>query len=496
MKSFKEEHIKLIFGLKVKQLRSRKKLSLQDLSKLSGLSISYLNEIEKGKKYPKTDKIIQISGALGVSYEKLISTKLDRELAPIAQILDSEIFKELPLDLFGLDLTRLVEIISNAPLKVNAFISTIIELARNYDLGQNEFYYAALRSLQESTENYFQDLENYAYECRKQYNFLKTKKVNSEYLISILEDSYAYEVKSLQNKSVFRPIRYLYKKKEQGHEIFLNPELTESQKCFVLSKELGYQFMNIEDRPNIAPILSATSFEMVFNNFKSSYFASSLLIDQKLLVGDLKKIVVNKKWNSREFLKIMQNFTDSPEMFMHRLTNILPKYFGIKSLFFLRFENKHKTNYYRLTKELHLSKLHNPHGNGLEEHYCRRWISIKVLKEMEQLRSKNDQVNPILRTQISNYHDSDNEYFLIAIARAKNRIPNTNSSIGIGFQVTSELKKKLRFWNDPSIPKITVNETCERCPIEDCKERAQKPTILIQQEKLNTLKTEIEKIIS
>ena len=48
---------KIIFGLKVKQLRTELKLSFEDLSKKSGISMSYLNEIEKGKKYPKADKI-------------------------------------------------------------------------------------------------------------------------------------------------------------------------------------------------------------------------------------------------------------------------------------------------------------------------------------------------------------------------------------------------------------------------------------------------------
>ena len=53
-----EDYIKLIFGLKLKQIRTDRSLSLFGLSKLSGLSKSYLNEIENGKKYPKTDKIL------------------------------------------------------------------------------------------------------------------------------------------------------------------------------------------------------------------------------------------------------------------------------------------------------------------------------------------------------------------------------------------------------------------------------------------------------
>ena len=68
-----EEYIKLIFGLKLKQIRGRKNLSLFGLSKLTGLSKSYLNEIEKGKKYPKTDKIALLAEKLEIPYDNLVS---------------------------------------------------------------------------------------------------------------------------------------------------------------------------------------------------------------------------------------------------------------------------------------------------------------------------------------------------------------------------------------------------------------------------------------
>ena len=55
----KEDYIKLIFGLKLKQVRSDSGLSLYGLAKKTGLSKSYLNEIEKGKKYPKPDRSYQ-----------------------------------------------------------------------------------------------------------------------------------------------------------------------------------------------------------------------------------------------------------------------------------------------------------------------------------------------------------------------------------------------------------------------------------------------------
>lgn len=154
-----EDYIKLIFGLKIKQIRTAKDLSLFKLSKITGLSKSYLNEIEKGKKYPKTDKIILLAEAFDVPYDELVSLKLDKNLAPVAEILQSNLLQEIPLELFGIEERDLIEIISNAPMKVNAFISTLIEIGNNYNLTRESFFLASLRSFQEANDNYFPEIE-------------------------------------------------------------------------------------------------------------------------------------------------------------------------------------------------------------------------------------------------------------------------------------------------------------------------------------------------
>ena len=164
-----EEYIKLIFGLKLKQVRTAKDLSLFKLSKLTGLSKSYLNEIEKGKKYPKTDKIILLAEALEIPYDEIVSLKLDKNLAPVAEILQSNLLQEIPLELFGIEERDLIEIISNAPMKVNAFISTLIEIGNNYNLTKESFYLASLRSFQEANDNYFPEIEKSAKSFLQEY---------------------------------------------------------------------------------------------------------------------------------------------------------------------------------------------------------------------------------------------------------------------------------------------------------------------------------------
>ena len=45
-------------------LRQEKGFGLKQLAALTGLSASYINEIEKGKKYPKAEKIMMLAEGL------------------------------------------------------------------------------------------------------------------------------------------------------------------------------------------------------------------------------------------------------------------------------------------------------------------------------------------------------------------------------------------------------------------------------------------------
>jgi transcriptional regulator with XRE-family HTH domain len=166
-----EEAIKLIFGLKLRQHRMARKLTSTEFAERAGISLSYLNEIEKGKKYPGMEKMTMLAAALELPYDRLVSLKLDRQLAPVGDILQSKILDELPLDLFGIDKGKLIEIIASAPLKVSAFISAISHIAQTYALTQEGFYFAMLRSYQEMHDAYFEEIEKEALRFRNEFEF-------------------------------------------------------------------------------------------------------------------------------------------------------------------------------------------------------------------------------------------------------------------------------------------------------------------------------------
>ena len=95
----KKNVLKFILGLKIRQLRARRKLSLKDLADRSALSSSYLNEIENGKKYPKVEKLACIAEALDIPFEELISFKTGRNLHPLLSFLEGEMVGKVPLEL-------------------------------------------------------------------------------------------------------------------------------------------------------------------------------------------------------------------------------------------------------------------------------------------------------------------------------------------------------------------------------------------------------------
>ena len=465
-----EEYIRLIFGLKLKQIRNDKGLSLFGLAKITGLSKSYLNEIENGKKYPKRDKIIVLAEKLETTYDHMVSLKLDKNLAPIGEILQSRILKEIPLDIFGIKESDLVAIIAEAPIKVNSFISTLFEIARHYNLSKENFFLAALRSYQEAHNNYFENIENDVERFAKNYSVDLSKRLQVKDLEDILIQEYGYTInneelsehKELTNlRSVFVP---------KTKTLLVSKTADDPQRMFIYAKEIGYNFLNITDRLYTFSWIKFDSFDQVLNNFIASYFAGALIIPRKLLVKEVKEFFDSPVLIPEDFQNLMAKFTDSPETFYQRLTNILPKDFNLKNLFFLRFTYKPKHNYFQLTKELHITNLQEPYANENNEHYCRRWITLKTLSEIP-----NSNKNHLFEAQISSYNFTDNQYLVLASATKDPFKNGYYRSIGLGILISNHAHSRINFLNDTNLNKREVGVTCESCSITNCNERAAPP---------------------
>lgn len=474
-----QEYIKLIFGLKLKQIRTEKNLSLFGLSKISGLSKSYLNEIEKGKKYPKPDKIAVLAEKLDVPYDQLVSLKLDKNLAPIGELLQSQILKEIPLDLFGVKESDLIDIVSNAPAKVNAFISTIIEIAQHYNFTRESFFLASLRSYQEANNNYFDDLEQQVLNFSKAYQVDLTKPITSKDLEEILIEEYGYVINEdeLTKFEVLENLRTVFVPKSKT--LLLSSHINEAQRTFIYAKEIAYNFLAIEDRLYTFPWIKFDSFDQVLNNFYASYFAGALIIPKEKLTAQLQVLFEQQTFDESFFLNMVEAVNASPESLYQRLTNILPKAFKLNDLFFLRFIYKTDKQEFDLQKELHLSHQHSPRANETNEHYCRRWVSLRVLEDISKSK-KGHQFD----MQISNYGDDKAKYFVLSSATKDPFKENQYRSISVGLQINKQLERKLNFLSDTAIKTYDVGVTCERCSVQNCELR-QMPAVILDKKAKN-----------
>jgi len=474
-----EDYIKLIFGLKLKQIRTDKELSLFGLAKLSGLSKSYLNEIENGKKYPKPDKIALLSEKLDVPYDQMVSLKLDKNLAPIGDLLQSKILKEIPLELFGIKESTLIDIVANAPAKVNAFISTIIEITQHYNFSSESFYLASLRSFQEANNNYFKDLEHSVLQFTKAYHLDLNEKITSKDLEEILVEEYGYTIKKdeLSKYEALGSLRSVFVPKTKT--LLLTNEVDEAQRTFIYAKELAYNFLETKERLFTFPWIKFNTFDQVLNNFYASYFAGALLISNAKIVEYLTVLFEKDTLDTELFIKAIEAFNASPESFYQRLTNILPKAFNIQNLFFLRFTHKAESNIFHLKKELHLSHQHSPHANEGNEHYCRRWVSLNVLKDISKNKKEHE-----FDIQISNYEEDGTKYLVLSSATKDPFKENHYRSISVGLLINRQLQRKLNFLADSKIITQKVGVTCERCAIKDCQVR-QAPALILEKEAKN-----------
>lgn len=481
--SAKSPNERILFGLKVKQLRQKRGLSFAELAAKTGMSVSYLNEIEKGKKYPKDDKLAHLARALGAPQQELVRQELDKSLAPVEELLQSNFLNELPLDVFGIEMSKVVELIASAPTRVGAFITTLLELSRSYAVREENFYFGALRSYLELNNNYFEDIEEAVRRCIAEFGLGAQRPLPAEQLQSLLEQRYGYTVipdgldphpELAELRAVFLP---------QKRHLLLSSRLTGMQRAFQLGKELGFQYLGLKERALTSSLLKSRVFEEVLNHSRATYFSVALHIPLDAFVADMNRFFSADRWNPEAFLQIMRNYDASPEMFYHRLTNVLPRFFHIPKLFFLRFVHSLDQNEFEVDRELHLNRRHHPHGNGLLEHYCRRWVSVSLLSDLYQLQKEGKFVSTIVGAQRSRYIGTEDEYLCITLARPGYPSPNQNVSVTLGLLINDDVRRQVKFLDDPAIQVREVNKTCERCALTDCVERAAPPVVVTKREK-------------
>ena len=480
----KGQNLKFILGLKLSQLRREKKYPLKRLASLSGLSVSYLNEIEKGKKYPKPEKIFALAEALGVKYEDLVSLDLGANMTSLEKMLKTGALQNFPFEIFGVNSSGLMEMMSGAPDRFSALIDTIQKIIRRYDMRVEHLLLTAMRSYLEMNNNYFPDLEKAAEKFRKEHKWLRGTGAHRADVVTRLEQflvrEHGYEIDevTLGKEADLHSQRSIFVAGAKNR-LLLNPALEPMQRAFVLAREIGYRYLGLEARMATASPDESATFDQHLNHQRASYFAGALLLDQALICDAIGPFLAKKKWEPDALRELPVRFGATPEMFFHRLSQLLPRFFGLGQMYFLRFEHYTDTGRFRPAKELHFTRMHSTHSIGVNEHYCRRWVTMRLLEELSRQRKGAGGESPVLvGAQRSKFPGTDNEYFSLSMATASGLREGVNACVTLGFAMTDTFREKVRFWADPSIPDKMVGDTCERCAITNCEVRASEPRIL------------------
>ena len=493
-----DANVRVIFGMKLRQFREQLGYSLKVLAQRTGLSPSYLTEIEKGKKYPKAEKILQLAQALDLSFDDLVSLKLAHELNPLAGLIDSPLMQEFPFQLFGITPRDVIDLVTRAPNEASTLIRTLGEIAGSYDMRVEHLFYAALRSYQETHHNYFEDLETAADRFIAEHGLNGLPPLDTALLRQILIETYGYIIDetTLDGYPALQGFRSVWVD-DKPPRLLLNSKLRPAQKAFVLGREIGYRFLDLRERATTSSPAEVRSFAQVLNDFKASYFSGALLMQRDVLVQDLEVFFARPQWDAVAFVAMLDRYDVTPEMFLYRLSEIIPTFFQLPQLHFLRLHNAAGSTVYRLTKHLNMSQLPMPHGLGLQEHYCRRWLSVRVLRELSERQQQGNDDAPVIGVQRSSFLGQNEEYFCISLARPLVLTPTANTSVTIGFRLDEACKNTVRFWEDPAIPQLEINETCERCWLSDamCQDRAVPATIYTQEETHATRNRVLEELV-
>jgi len=479
-----KESARLLLGLKIKKYRQKQGLSLSDLAQRAGVSVSYLSEIEKGKKYPKLEKLFSLSESLGISYNDLAMLDLDDK---DFNVFHTSMFDSFPFQQFGITKQDVLEIVNQSDNNMSAFIRTLYEVVQMYDTQVDFFLITALRSLQKLHRNYFDQLEAYAIDFKQKYRSFFSKKTSlSDSFQTILKECYGYTIEDIaidvqKDLGIFRSI-YV---NGDRNTLFLNKELSDLQKQFIFAKELGFRFLELKKRPMTSPDIEMDDFDCILSNFQATYFAGALLMPKVNVEKDLKRVFGKSHWKADSFWNLVESYHVTPETFFHRISQLLPTLFGIDQLYFLRLHHRCQSDRFLMTKELNFTEDFTP-DYFRNEHYCRRWTPIRLLKQF------NDTTSPYtLIAEKVRKVGTEKTYFNISYVHPSSIRKGTNVSFTIGFLIDETSMQHVKFLNDASLEIMEVHETCERCPLSEseCGDRvapAHMHSVLAEKKELKT----------
>ena len=480
------DNLRLLLGLKVRAARDKRGWTLQELARRGGLAVSYLSEIEKGKKFPKPEKLLGLARALGVAYEELVSTRVEEELSALSAFAGSEFLRQFPFHLFGLEAADLFDLVASDPKRAGALLHTFGEIALRHDVEVEQLLFAALRSYQMLHDNSFPEIEEAAERFRAECGWTERDHLEESELRAVLEERCGYRVdyETLPARAELCELRSVFAPGALPR-LFVNGRLTTRQRAYVLARELGFRVLDLRERPLTSSWLRAETFDEVLNNFQASSFAGALLMPRRDVVAGLGRLFAAPRFRKRALVEMLDRFGASPEMLLYRFSQIAPAAFGLKELYFVRFYRDSRRERPKLSKVFNMSRYQVPHGISQAEHACGRWPGVAILDALAA-GGRATLEAPAIEARLCRFQSEPVEFFVVAMARPLALKPRVMTSVSLGFLVDDALRRVVRFLDNRALRRLEVDLTCERCPLSAaaCTVRAAPPRILEHQREL------------
>lgn len=499
--SVNEEKLRFILGFKLKNLRAAQGMSLKEAASRAGISISYLSEIEKGKKYPKTEKLLALAECYGTSFDDLVMAGTADTDVSLEASLESGFFREFPFELFGLEAGDLFSLLTSSPDRAGALMRTFLEVGEMYDIGVEQFLFAALRAYQKLHNNYFPEIESAATAFLADAPRLE-RLLSDVSLRRFLEVEWNYRIDDERlgqdpELSGFRSIAIPGKRMR----LFVNPRLLPEQRAFIYAKEIGKRVLDLPGRVMTSSWIKVESFEQVLNNYRTSYFAGALLLDRERTAQGLRSFFAAERFDPLAMIALMNRLQATPEMFFYRVGQLAYAEFGLKNHYFMRLTSKEGLSTFDVTKLLNLSGLSLPRGLSSNEHYCRKWAGMRLLKERMRQRDiaapdLPARTHPTVAAQRARIVPGGEEAFIFAMSRSKRLQTEEDSCVIMGFELDDAFRDAVRFWDAPGILVEDVGITCERCPLasDECSERIVPATIRDENQRIDDMERAVGKL--
>jgi len=449
----------LKIGPKIKAFRRQLGLQANKLSEELGISPSYLNLIESGKRKIDGDLLLKVCEKLKIQLSDL-TTKSDINLANnISELLDDQLFEDL--DILGPEVQDLVNTnpkIARALIKLgdnfkqkdHELINKVENLSgKIIDKRKTSFPGEVISDFLQENKNYFPKLEEFANEIFNKIQ--KNNRTRYTTLCDYLESKYSIIVKDVIPEEK-KPFSKIYNKNKK--ELLLSDYNTlETKKLHAASqiaqegafKEINEYLSNFNFPSNESKRLTQVAL--------LNYCGAAILMPYKLFHSECKKLKYD--------LELLQNtFATSFEQVAHRVTCLQdPKLPGIP------FHMLRTDIAGNISKRFSLSGIEIPRYGGA----CPRWNVYSAFTRPG-----------VIQAAVSKMTNGE-KYVCIArtVEKGVGRYGQSKSILSIGLGCEAKFAKEFVYTENLDITdkktEIPIGVSCRTCDRLDCSQRAFPP---------------------